>query len=77
MCVMPAGPEKTGGGGTKIAAEQRTNSVVLSGGRLARLKYRAIIYDLDSPVGSVSKMQVADMRYAKAKNIASVLDTVC
>ena len=40
------------GGGVKITADERTNSVLLSGEKSARLKYRAIISDLDSPVES-------------------------
>jgi general secretion pathway protein D len=40
------------GGGIKVTADERTNSILLSGERTQRLKYRAIIADLDSPVES-------------------------
>ncbi len=74
--VISAEQKKTGRGGIKIAADERTNSVLLSGERLARLKYRAIIYDLDSPVESVGNTHVVYLRYANAKNIATILNTV-
>jgi len=64
------------GGGIKITADERTNSVLLSGERLARLKYRAIISDLDSPVESAGNTHVVYLRYADAKNIATILSNV-
>jgi general secretion pathway protein D len=64
------------GGGIKITADERTNSVLLSGERLTRLKYRAIISDLDSPVESAGNTHVVYLRYADAKNIASILSNV-
>ena len=64
------------GGGVKITADERTNSVLLSGEKSARLKYRAIISDLDSPVESAGNTHVVYLRYANAKNIASILSNV-
>ena len=64
------------GGGIKITADERTNSVLLSGERGARLKYRAIISDLDSPVESTGNTHVVYLRYADAKNIATILTNV-
>jgi len=64
------------GGGIKINADERTNSVLLIGERTERLKYRAIIADLDSPVESSGNTHVVYLRYADAKNIATILSSV-
>jgi general secretion pathway protein D len=64
------------GGGIKITADERTNSVLLVGERTERLKYRAIIADLDSPVESSGNTHVVYLRYANAANIATILSNV-
>ena len=64
------------GGGIKVTADERTNSILLSGERTQRLKYRAIIADLDSPVESSGNTHVVYLRYADAKNIATILSSV-
>jgi general secretion pathway protein D len=64
------------GGGIKINADERTNSILLIGERTARLKYRAIIADIDSPVESSGNTHVVYLRYADAKNIATILSSV-
>jgi general secretion pathway protein D len=64
------------GGGLKISADERTNSVLLIGERSERLKYRAIIADLDSPVESSGNTHVVYLRYADATNIATILSSV-
>jgi general secretion pathway protein D len=64
------------GGGIKITADERTNSVLLSGERTERIKYRAIIADLDSPVESSGNTHVVYLRYADATNIATILSNV-
>ena len=65
-----------GRGGIKITADERTNSILLIGERIERLKYRAIIADLDSPVESSGNTHVVYLRYADATNIASILSSV-
>ncbi len=75
--AITAPDQKTkAGGGIKISADERTNSILLSGERGARLKYRAIIADLDSPVESSGNTHVVYLRYAHAKNLATILGTV-
>jgi general secretion pathway protein D len=64
------------GGGIKISADERTNSVLLIGERSERLKYRAIIADLDSPVESSGNTHVVYLRYASATNVAAILGGV-
>jgi len=68
--------QKAQGGGIKITADERTNSVLLVGERVERLKYRAIIADLDSPVESSGNTHVVYLRYANATNIATILSNV-
>jgi general secretion pathway protein D len=74
--VVSADQKTPAGGGVKITADERTNSVLLSGERSARLKYRAIISDLDSPIESSGNTHVVYLRYADAKNIATILSNV-
>jgi general secretion pathway protein D len=73
-----ASPEQKGAraGAVKFTADERTNSILLSGERSSRLKYRAIIADLDSPVESSGNTHVVYLRYAEAKNIADILNSV-
>ncbi len=73
-----ASPQQKGAGGSevKFTADDRTNSVLLSGEKSNRLKYRAIISDLDSPIKSSGNTHVIYLRYADAKNIATILNSV-
>jgi len=68
--------QKAQGGGISITADERTNSVLLSGERGERLKYRAIIADLDSPVASSGNTHVVYLRYADATAVATLLNSV-
>ena len=63
-------------GGIKIVADERTNSILLSGEKTNRVKYRAIIADLDAPVASTGNTHVVYLRYADAKNVAALLSNV-
>lgn len=62
--------------GVKFSADERTNSILLSGDKTSRLKYRAIISSLDSPVESSGNTHVIYLRYADAKNVAEILGNV-
>ena len=76
--LISGSPEQKGAGGSnvKFTADERTNSVLLSGEKMSRLKYRAIISDLDSPVKSSGNTHVVYLRYAEAKNLADILNSV-
>ena len=63
-------------GQVRFTADERTNSILLSGEKSKRLRYRAIIADLDSPVESSGNTHVVYLRYAKASNIAEILTKV-
>ena len=68
--------QKAQGGGVAISADERTNSVLISGERSERLRFRAIIADLDSPVASTGNTHVIYLRYAEAKDVAELLNSV-
>ncbi|MEZ5543224.1 MAG: type II secretion system secretin GspD [Pseudomonadota bacterium] len=64
-----------GGGGTEqvLVADERTNSVLLGGERAERLRLRAIISHLDTPLESGGNTDVIYLRYADATEIVKVL----
>jgi general secretion pathway protein D len=59
--------------GTKIIADERTNSILVSGSTNSRLRLRAIIAQLDSPQESNGNSRVFYLRYAKAEDLKNVL----
>ncbi len=67
-------PENNGGG--KAVADARTNSILLSGDQAARLRLRALVSHLDTPLENSEATQVVYLRYAKASELAPVLDNV-
>ncbi len=66
------------GGATpiKMVADERTNSLLLTGGRTARLRARVVIEHLDTPFENEGNAQVIYLRYANAKDMVSVLTGV-
>ncbi|HEC86092.1 MAG: type II secretion system protein GspD [Candidatus Parabeggiatoa sp. nov. 2] len=60
----------------KIVADERTNSVLLSGDSATRLRLRTLITHLDTPIKSEGLTQVIYLRYAQAKNLVKVLKGV-
>ncbi len=60
----------------RLVADERTNSILLSGDRASRLRLRALIAHLDTPVQREGNTQVIYLRYAKAKDLAQVLTGV-
>jgi len=69
-------PNQPPGSQVKLAADDRTNSVLLSGDKAARLRIRALIAQLDTPMESGGDTQVVYLRYAKAKDLVPVLTGV-
>jgi len=65
-----------GGSDQVLVADERTNSVLLGGDRSNRLRLRAIISHLDTPLESGGNTDVIYLRYADAKDIAAVLTGV-
>jgi len=57
-----------------LAADERTNSILMSGDRSTRLKVRATIAQLDTPLSdSGGNTHVVYLRYAKAENLVEIL----
>jgi general secretion pathway protein D len=59
-----------------LSADERTNSVLLSGDKPTRLRLRTLIAHLDTPIEATGNTHVVYLRYAKAKELASVLTGV-
>ncbi len=60
----------------RFSADERTNSILLTGEPAERLKFRSIIKKLDQPVDSAGNIHVVYLRYADAANIAKILGSV-
>lgn len=60
----------------RIVADERTNSVLLSGERSDRLRLRALITHMDTPLERGGNTRVLYLRYAKAKDLMGVLEGV-
>lgn len=63
-------------GKNKVAADLRTNSLLLSGDKSARQVVKRIIRKLDTPQKTEDKTRVIYLRYAKAEDLAKVLTGV-
>ncbi len=60
-------------GGSRIVADERTNSVLVSGEQSQRLKYRTLITHLDTPLEAGGDTQVRYLNYADAEKLAAKL----
>jgi general secretion pathway protein D len=56
-----------------LVADDRTNSVLISGDQTARLRLRALISHLDTPLEDGGNTQVIYLRYADAEDLATRL----
>jgi general secretion pathway protein D len=64
------------GEAVKIIADSRTNSVILSGDKSKRHHLKKIIKQLDTPLQTSGNTRVIYLRYAKATDLANVLNGV-
>lgn len=71
-----ADPNLGPGAQVNLAADERTNSLLLSGDKSERLRVRALVAHLDTPVEAGGETQVVYLRYAKAKDLVPVLTGV-
>ncbi|HSH26232.1 MAG TPA: type II secretion system secretin GspD, partial [Wenzhouxiangella sp.] len=62
------------GGAQSAVADERTNTVVLSGDPAHRLRLRTLISHLDTPLDSEGSTQVIYLRYATADTLVPVLE---
>jgi general secretion pathway protein D len=70
-----AGGKAAAAGGVEqvLVADERTNSVLLGGDRSQRLRLRAIISHLDTPLETGGNTDVVYLRYAEATKVVDVL----
>jgi general secretion pathway protein D len=61
------------GSAMKVVADDRTNSILLSGEKSQRLKTKALILNMDTPLATGGDTQVRYLRYADAEKIADKL----
>jgi general secretion pathway protein D len=64
------------GDAPKVFADERTNSILLSGGKSGRLRLRALITHLDTPVASGGDTNVVYLHYANAKDLVPILQGI-
>ena len=62
-----------GAGGARIVADDRTNSVLISGEASSRLRFRTLITHLDTPLEAGGDTQVRYLNYADAEKLAGKL----
>ncbi len=75
--LIPAqGKAEARGSPVRFVADERTNSVLVSGDRESRLQVRAIIGHLDTPSEEQGNTHVIYLRYAKAKDLVPILEGV-
>ncbi|HET8711220.1 MAG TPA: secretin N-terminal domain-containing protein, partial [Spongiibacteraceae bacterium] len=59
-----------------LVADKRTNSVLVSGDGMQRQRIRALVARLDGPLPQSGNVKVHYLQYAKAKDLATVLNKV-
>ena len=65
-----------GPGAVQLVADDRTNSVLISGDRAARIRIRGLIAHLDTPIESGGNTRVVYLKYANAEDMVSILQGV-
>jgi general secretion pathway protein D len=61
------------GAAVKVVADERTNSILLTGEKSQRLRIKALIVNMDTPLATGGDTQVRYLRYADAEKIADKL----
>jgi general secretion pathway protein D len=61
------------GAAVKVVADERTNSILLTGERSQRLRLKALVLNMDTPLATGGDIQVRYLRYADAEKIADKL----
>ncbi len=60
----------------KLAADDRTNSLLLSGDQASRLRIRSLVAHLDTPLETGGGTKVVYLKYAKAEDLVGILTGV-
>jgi general secretion pathway protein D len=63
-------------GAARLLADERSNSVLLSGDRAQRLRMRSLIAHLDTPLERGDNTQVIYLRYARSQDLVPILEGV-
>jgi general secretion pathway protein D len=63
-------------GAPMLTADERTNSLLLTGDKSSRLRIRTIIAQLDTPLESGGNTKVVFLKYAAAANLVAILQGV-
>ncbi len=61
------------GAAVKVVADERTNSILLTGEKSQRLRLKALIVNMDTPLATGGDTQVRYLRYADAEKISDKL----
>jgi general secretion pathway protein D len=69
-------PKGKGGLDVTVGFDARSNQIILSGDEIKRMMLRALIADLDVQIDTEGGVQVIYLRYAKAADIAPVLQKI-
>jgi len=71
-----SGAKKADANKPKFVADERTNSILLSANKKTSMRLRALIAQLDSPIKNAGNTKVRHLRYAKAEELATLLEGV-
>jgi len=71
-----SGAKKSDANKPKFVADERTNSILLSANNKTSLRLRALIAKLDAPIKNAGNTKVRHLRYAKAEDLATLLEGV-
>ena len=75
VTALQQGARAAGGGPTTtVVADERTNSVLISGDKSERLRIRTLVTHLDTPLEDGGDTRVRYLRYASAEELATKLD---
>lgn len=73
LTALTQGAQREGAVPQVLAADERTNSVLIGGEKSQRLRMRALITHLDTPLEQGGNTQVVYLRFASAENLANIL----
>ncbi|MEJ2360638.1 MAG: type II secretion system secretin GspD [Gammaproteobacteria bacterium] len=76
LTQLSANEPKAPGGRPKLVADDRTNSILISGSKSERLRLKALIASLDTPMEVGGNIHVVYLRNAVAKDLVPVLTGV-
>lgn len=74
--LAPAGNRDTAARPVTIAADPRSNSILLSGDASRRERARVLLRQLDRPAGGAGSTRVVYLRYMSAEELVPVLDSM-